>query len=53
MPEASASKVVRTENGKWAAAQSKKEYVVVVLDAPSQEKADGLISVTQKRIEER
>jgi len=51
MPEASTSKTVKTENGRWAAAQSHGEYVVVVFDAPLKEKAEELIQATRKKMD--
>ncbi len=50
MPESSSSKVTQTENGRWTAAQSYKSYVMVVLDAPSREKAEVLLQSTQKNL---
>jgi hypothetical protein len=51
MPEASASKTIKTENGRWAAAQSHREYVMVVFDAPEKEKTTELIQTTRKKLE--
>jgi hypothetical protein len=53
MPESSASKVVQTENGRWAAAQSHQEFVIVVFDAPLEEKVGELIQMTINRLEMR
>jgi hypothetical protein len=53
MPEASTSKVMKTENGRWAAAQSHGEYVIVVFDAPDKEKAEELIQSAQKKMEKK
>ena len=50
MPESSASKVIQTENGRWAAAQSHQEFVIVVFDAPLKEKAEELIQATRKNL---
>ncbi len=50
MPEASTSKTVKTENGRWTAAQSLREYVMVVFDAPDKEKAEELIQATKKKL---
>lgn len=43
MPEASPSQMIRTENDRWTMAQSHRDYLIIVFDAPSQEKADELI----------
>jgi hypothetical protein len=51
MPEASTSKTVKTENGRWAAAQSHGEYVMVVFDAPDKEKAEELIQATRRKMD--
>ncbi len=53
MPEGSASKTIKTENGRWVAAQSHRQYVTVVFDAPDKEKAEELILATKKRLEAR
>ncbi|MGQ9645931.1 MAG: DUF6599 family protein [Thermodesulfobacteriota bacterium] len=53
MPEASASKTIRTENSRWASAQSHREYVMVIFEAPDKEKAEELILATKKKIEAR
>ena len=50
MPDASTSKTVKTENGRWAAAQSHREYVIVVFDAPNKENAEELIQATKKKL---
>jgi hypothetical protein len=51
MPESSSSKVIQTENRRWTAVQCYKNYVMVVLDAPSKEKTEALIQATQKNLE--
>ena len=53
MPEASTSKTIKTENGRWAAAKSHREYVMVVFDAPSKEKTAELIQATRKKLEKK
>jgi hypothetical protein len=53
VPDSSTSRVIRTENGRWAAAQSHQEFVIVVFDAPLREKAEELIQATVKKLEER
>ena len=53
MPESSSSRVIKTENGKWTAAQFYKNYVMIVFDAVSREKAEALIQATQKNLEDR
>jgi hypothetical protein len=53
MPEPSSSKVIRTENGRWTTAQFYKNYVMVVFDAPSKEKAEALMQTIQKNLEEK
>jgi len=52
MPEAYSSphKKVKTENGKWTFAKNHKKYVLVVFDAPTQEKAEGLIVEAIKKL---
>lgn len=50
MPEASTSKTIKTENGRWAAAQSHQEYVMVLFDAPDKEKTEELIQATRKKL---
>jgi hypothetical protein len=50
MPESSVSKVIQTENGRWAAAQSHQEFVIVVFDAPLKEKTEELIQATRKNL---
>jgi hypothetical protein len=52
MTESSASKLIQTENGRWAAAQSHQEYVMVIFDAPDKEKAEELIQAARKKMEE-
>ena len=51
MPESSASRVIQTENGRWAAAQSHQEFVIVVFDAPLKEKVGELIQATRRKLE--
>lgn len=53
MPESSSLKMIKTENGRWTTAQCYKKYVTVVFDAPSKERAEALIQVTQKSLEEK
>jgi len=53
MPEASTSKTIKTENGRWAAAQSHREYVMIVFDAPNKEKAEELIQGVRKKLEKK
>jgi hypothetical protein len=50
MPESSASRVIQTENGRWASAQSYQEFVIVVFDAPLKEKTEELIQTTRKNL---
>jgi hypothetical protein len=50
LPEVSTSKTIKTENGRWAAAQSHREYVVAVFDAPDKEKAEELMQATKKKL---
>jgi hypothetical protein len=50
MPESSFSRVIKTESGRWTAAQSYQEYVIVVSDAPTKEKAEGMIQTTRKNL---
>jgi hypothetical protein len=51
MPESSASKLIQTENGRWAAAQSHQDFVIVIFDAPLKEKAEQLIQATRRKLE--
>lgn len=53
MPESSASRTVKTENGRWTAAEVRQKYVTVVFDASSRERAEALIQVTQRSLEEK
>jgi hypothetical protein len=53
MPESSTSKTIKTENGRWAAAQSYREYVMIVFDAPNKEKTAELIQATRKKLEKK
>jgi hypothetical protein len=50
MPEASTSKTIKTENGRWVASQSHREYVMIVFDAADKEKAEELIQATKKKL---
>ena len=50
MPESLSSRVIQTENGRWAAAQFHQEYVMVVFDSPTKEKAEGMIQTTRKNL---
>jgi len=50
MPESSSSKTIKTENGRWTAAQCHNRYMMVVFDAPSKEKAEALMRATQKNL---
>jgi hypothetical protein len=50
MPESSSSKTIKTENGRWTAAQCHNMYMMVVFDAPSKEKAEALMQATQKNL---
>jgi len=40
MPDAGASDLIQTENGKWTAARVKKNLLIIVFDAPSREEAE-------------
>jgi len=51
MPEARDTGVTQTENGEWAAAQVRGSFVMAVFDAPSREKADGLIQAAIAKLE--
>lgn len=53
MPDSSSSSAIQTENGRWTAAKSYQEYVIVVFDAPFKEKTEELIHATQKNLEVR
>lgn len=50
MPEASSLNKIKTENGKWTAAQLDRNYVIIIFDAKSSEKAENLIQTTQKNL---
>jgi hypothetical protein len=50
MPESSASRTVKTENGKWTSTKIHQQYILVVFDAPSVEKTEQLIEVVMKRL---
>jgi hypothetical protein len=50
MPESLTSRVIQTENGRWAAAQFHQEYVMVVFDSPTKEKAEKMIQTTRKNL---
>lgn len=52
MPESSSGSI-RMENGRWTAVQFHQKYVIVVFDAPSQEKTEELIQATRKNLEGR
>jgi hypothetical protein len=53
MPESSASRTIKTENGRWTAAEVRQKYVTIVFDASSRERAETLIQVMQKSLEEK
>jgi hypothetical protein len=53
MPESSASRRVKTENGRWTAAKVRQKYVTIVFDASTRERAEALIQVMQKSLEEK
>jgi hypothetical protein len=53
LPEASASKTVKTENGKWTSGRLHRQFILIVFDAPDQDKAEGLMGATLKKLEER
>lgn len=53
LPEASASKTVKTENEKWTSAQLYHQFILIVFDAPDQDKAEGLMGTTLKKLEGR
>ncbi|NWG01894.1 MAG: hypothetical protein HXY44_03425 [Syntrophaceae bacterium] len=53
MPESPTLKVIQTENGRWTTAHLYKNYVMVVFDAPSKEKAERLTEATLKNLEEK
>ena len=44
MPEAGETKYIKTENGKWTAAETRNNYVIIVFDAQQKEQALKLIS---------
>lgn len=50
MPEATTTKVIKTGNGRWAAAQSQREFVMIVFESPNKEKAEDLIQAVKKNL---
>lgn len=50
MPEATTTKVIKTENGRWAAAQFQREFVMIVFESPNKEKAEDLIQAAKKNL---
>jgi len=50
MPEASTSRAIRTENGRWTSTQLNQYFVIVAFDAPSKEKAEELIQGARKKL---
>jgi len=50
MPESSASRTIKTENGKWTSAKVHQQYILVVFDALSVEKAEQLIQMVMKKL---
>lgn len=53
MPESLSSKAIKTENGKWTTAQFHQKHIVVIFDASSKERGEGLIQATLKSLGER
>ena len=51
MPEAGEDAVVRTENGKWAAARLRRNLVIAAFDAPTEEAAKTLLRRVADRTE--
>lgn len=52
MPESLSSKAIKTENGKWTTTQFHQKHIVVVFDASSEERGEGLIHGTIKNLRE-
>jgi len=50
IPEATSSKVVKTENGKWTSVRLHQNYVLIVFDAPSGERGEQLIGAVVKKL---
>ncbi|MBM4339337.1 MAG: hypothetical protein FJ110_07315 [Deltaproteobacteria bacterium] len=50
MPESSASRTIKTENGKWTSAKIHQQYILVVFDASTVEKAEQLIQMVVKKL---
>ncbi len=50
LPEAPKSHTVKTENGRWTSVRLHQRYLLVVFDAPSQEKAEELIEKVLKKL---
>lgn len=50
MPEATSLKTLKMENGKWISAKRSQRHLIIVFDAPTQEKAELLIQSTQHQL---
>ena len=50
IPEAGKASFVQTEKGKWVKAITVKNFVVVVFDAPDQDRASALANAMKDRI---
>jgi len=50
MPESSASRTIKTENGKWTSAKIHHQYILIVFDATSVEKTEQLIEAVVKKL---
>lgn len=51
MPDAIDSRAIKTENGKWASMKIYQQYLLIVFDASSEEKAGELIKATLRGLE--
>jgi len=52
IPDADSSGIAQTEDDKWAAAELKREFILLVLDAPSRSSALNLLTAAKKKIAE-
>ncbi|UCC45396.1 MAG: hypothetical protein JSU65_05615 [Candidatus Zixiibacteriota bacterium] len=50
LPDAGESGMAQTENGKWTAISLKNKYLVIVLDAQTQQETDGLLQGCRENI---
>ncbi len=53
LPEAGESRTAQTDDGKWAAAESKGPFVLAVFDAPTKDDALGLLKAVETKLPKR